>query len=394
VWKQCLAITRLNLYSIPRRWSSAIVIVVGLAGVVAVFCALLAMTEGVRTTLRATGQPGNVIVLRAGSSAELNSGLSREAVTLIREAPGLARDAAGHPLASGEIIVVTELLKRGETSGGANVSLRGVDPRAGFALRPQLRIIAGRRFTPGLRELIVGSGLKREFQGAALGQTLRTRGSVWTIVGVFESGDAHDSELWADIDVAQSTFGRTGFSSVLAATDTAPGSLHVFEDHLTSDPRLNVDVQSESDYFDSQTRTFRATIGVVAGVVTFIMGLGAVFAALNTMYAAVAARVREIATLRAIGFAGGAVLVSVMAESLALALVGGVIGVLIAYLLFNGLTVSTLSDNFTQLVFSFRMTPRLVARGLLIALAVGMIGGFLPALRAARLPITTALRAS
>jgi putative ABC transport system permease protein len=393
MWKQSLAITRINLRSIPQRWGSAIVIVVGLAGVVAVFCALLAMTEGVRATLRATGQPDNVIVLRAGSSAELNSGLSREDVTLIRGAPGLKRDAAGRPLASGEIIVVTELLKRGETSGGANVSLRGVDPQTAFALRPQLKMVAGRRFTPGLRELIVGRALTRQFQGATPGQTLRTRGSVWTIVGVFESGDAHDSELWADIDVAQSTFGRTGFSSVLAELDGTRGSRHEFEDHLTSDPRLNVDVQSESDYFDSQTRTFRTTIGVVAGVVTFIMGLGAIFAALNTMYAAVASRAREIATLRAIGFAGGPVLISVMVESLVLAFAGGAIGVLIAYLLFNGLTISTLSDNFTQLVFSFRMTPRLVARGLLIAIGVGMIGGFLPALRAARLPITTALRA-
>jgi putative ABC transport system permease protein len=393
VFSEAAAITRINLKSIPQRWSSSIVIVVGLAGVVAVFCALLALTEGVRTTLHATGQPDNVIVLRAGSSAELNSGLSRDDVTLIRQAPGLRRNAEGRPLASGEIIVITELLKRGESSGGANITLRGVDPATAFALRPQLRVSAGRRFTPGLRELLVGRGLTREFQGAAIGQTIRTRGSVWTIVGIFDSGDAHESELWADVDVAQSTFGRTGFSSVLAELDASSGARREFQDHLTSDPRLNVDVQSESDYFDSQTKQFRTTIGFVAGVVTFIMGLGAIFAALNTMYAAVAARSREIATLRAIGFAGSSVLVSVMIESLVLALAGGVTGVLIAYLLFNGFTVSTLSDNFTQIVFSFRLTPALIGRGLLIAIVIGMIGGFLPALRAARLPITTALRA-
>jgi putative ABC transport system permease protein len=384
---------RINLRSIPRRWGSSLVIVVGLAGVVAVFCALLAMSEGVQTTLRATGRADNVIVLRAGSSAELNSILSRDESLLIRQAPGLRHDAEDRTLASAEVIVITELLKQGESAEGANVTLRGVDPATAFALRPQVRITAGRRFTPGLRELIVGRGLVREFKGASIGSTIRTRGSVWTVVGMFESGDAHESELWADVQVAQSTFGRGGFSSVLAELGPAPNARQVFQDSVKSDPRLNVDVQTETDYFDGQTKNFRRTIGVVAGVVTFIMGLGAIFAALNTMYAAVAARSREIATLRAIGFAAGAVLLSVIAEALVLALIGGILGVGVAFLLFNGLTVSTLSDNFTQLVFSFRLTPALVGRGLLIALVVGMIGGLFPALSAARRPITTALRA-
>jgi putative ABC transport system permease protein len=268
-----------------------------------------------------------------------------------------------------------------------------VDAATALALRPNLRIAQGRLFRPGLRELIVGRSLSRQFQGATVGSTLRMRGSVWTVVGIFDSGDAHESEIWADAEVAQTTFGRRGFSSVLVALADAQG-LDAFKNLLASDPRLSAEVQREQDYFNGQTRSFRTTIGIMAGAVTLIMGLGAIFAALNTMYAAVAARSREIATLRAIGFAGGAVLVSVMVESLLLALLGGIAGVLFAYLLFDGLTVSTLSDNFTQLVFSFKLTPALVARGLLISIVIGMLGGLLPALRAARMPVTTALRAA
>ncbi len=251
----------------------------------------------------------------------------------------------------------------------------------------------GRTFTPGLRELIVGSGVLQQFQGAEIGKTVRMRGSDWTVVGEFKSGDAHDSELWTDINVARTTFNRSGSSSVLAALDGA-GGFERISSALGADPRVNVDVQREQDYYSAQTKQFRKTIGVLAGVVTVIMGLGAVFAALNSMYAAVAARGKEIATLRALGFAGFPVLVSVMIESLILALVGGVAGALIAYLLFNNLSVSTLGQNFTQVVFSFKVTPGLVVRGLVIALLIGMVGGFLPALRAARLPVTASLRAS
>ena len=389
--RQTIAVTLLSLRSIPERWGPSLVIVVGLAGVVAVFTALLAMAEGFQSTLKSTGRDDVALVLRGGSSAELNSGLTRDQATLIKQAPGVRAGGDGQPLASAEMIVIAELLKSGEKTG-SNITVRGVE-RAAFALRPQLKIVDGRGFQPGLRELIVGRGVTQQFEGARLGETLRMRGSDWTVVGVFESGDANESELWADVEVAQTTFNRRGFSSVRLQLPN-PVGLQSVKDALTADPRLNVDVESEQQYYSGQTRQFRETIGMLAGVVTLIMALGATFAALNTMYAAVGAREGEIATLRAIGFSGTPVVVSVMIESLVLALAGGTFGALLAYGLFNNMAVSTLGENFTQVVFQFKVTPVLVQRGLLIAIAIGMFGGLLPALRAARQPVTTALRAA
>jgi putative ABC transport system permease protein len=389
--KQVIAITQLGLRSIPQRLGASLVIVVGLAGVVAVFTALLAMAAGFSSTLEAAGRSDVALVLRGGSQAELNSGLSREQGTIIKQAPGVAVSAGGGPLASAEMIVVAELQKSGETLG-SNITVRGVEPEA-FELRPQLRIIEGRRFGPGLKELIAGRGVVQQFEGAELGRTLRMRGSDWTVVGVFESGDANESELWADVEVAQSAFNRQGFSSVRLALADSSG-MQAVKDALTADPRVNVDVESEQQYYSGQTKQFRQTIGALAGVVTFIMALGATFAALNTMYAAVGARTREIATLRAIGFRGAPVVVSIMLESLVLALAGGCLGAMFAYVLFNNVAVSTLGANFTQVVFRFAVTPSLVGTGLVIAVVIGMIGGLLPALRAARQPVTTALRAA
>jgi putative ABC transport system permease protein len=390
VLRQALAITGINIRSIPERWTSSLVIVIGLAGVVAVFTALLAMAAGFTSTLKATGRNDAVIIMRGGSDAELNSGLDRDQTDIIKQASGIATGADGKPQASAEVMVIAELVRKDDKNNGANITVRGVDPAA-FALRPQLKIIAGRNFTPGLRELIVGKGVLQQFQGAEIGKVVRMRGSDWTVVGEFESGDAHDSELWTDINVARTTFGRTGASSVLAAVDGA-GGFDKIKAVLAVDPRVNVDVVREQDYFSGQTKQFRQTIGVLAGIVTIIMALGAVFAALNSMYAAVAARGKEIATLRAIGFGGIPVVISVMAESLLLALVGGILGALIAYALFNNMSVATLGQSFTQVVFNFKVTPELVIRGLIIAVAIGMVGGFLPALRAARLPVTTSLR--
>ncbi|HXB18762.1 MAG TPA: ABC transporter permease [Steroidobacteraceae bacterium] len=390
--RQAFAITGLSIRSVPERWAPSLVIVIGLAGVVAVFTALLAMAAGFESTLKATGRHDVAIIMRGGSDAELNSAFDRDSTDLIKQEPGIRPGADGKPLASAELMVIAELVRKDDVKSGANITLRGVEPAA-FALRPQLKVIAGRNFTPGLRELIVGRGVLAQFQGANIGQVVRMRGSEWTVVGEFESGDSHDSEMWTDSNVARSTFGRLGSSSVLAALD-GPSGFERLKAAIAAEPRLSMDVLREDDYFSGQTRQFRATIGVLAGVVTVIMGLGAVFAALNSMYAAVAARGKEIATLRALGFGGFPVVVSVMIEALLLALGGALLGALIAYLLFNNLSVSTLGQNFTQVVFSFKVTPELVVRGLIIALFIGMLGGFLPALRAARLPVTTSLRES
>jgi putative ABC transport system permease protein len=388
--RQALAITGIGIRSLPARWAPSLVIVVGLAGVVAVFTALLAMSTGFVDTLKATGRRDAAIILRGGSDAELNSAFDRASTDLIKEEPGIATGADGKPLASAELMVIAELVRRDDVRNGANITLRGVEP-AGLALRPQLRIIGGRTFTPGLRELIVGRGVLQQFQGAAIGDVVRMRGSEWKVVGTFATGDAHDSEMWTDINVARSTFGRSGSSSVLAALD-GPDGLARLKSAVAAEPRLSLDVLREQEYFSGQTKQFRQTIGFLAGVVTLIMALGAVFAALNSMYAAVATRSKEIATLRALGFGGLPVVVSVMTEALLLAVGGGVLGALIAYALFNNFSVSTLGQNFTQVVFNFKVTPQLVARALVIAVVIGMIGGLMPALRAARLPVTASLR--
>ena len=389
MFRQVTAITAINIKSIPARWASSLVIVVGLAGVVAVFTALLAMATGFESTLKAAGRPDVAIVMRGGSDAEINSGLDRESSDLIKQARGIRAGADGTPAASAEILVIAELVRKNDVKSGANITIRGVDPAA-FALRPQLKIVAGRVFATGVRELIVGRGVLRQFQGAGIGDVVRMRGSQWTVVGVFESGDANESELWADINVARTTFGRSGSSSVRVGL--GPQGFDELQRALAADPRLTVDVIGEQEYYSGQTRQFRQTIGVLAGVVTAIMALGAIFAALNSMYAAVATRSKEIATLRAIGFGGFPVLVSVMIEALLLALLGGVLGALLAYVLFDNLSVSTLGQSFTQVVFDFKVTPGLVVRGLVISLIIGMTGGFFPALRATRLPVVEALR--
>jgi putative ABC transport system permease protein len=392
MFRQVSAITGINIKSIPERWASSLVIVIGLAGVVAVFTALLAMATGFESTLKAAGRPDVAIIMRGGSDAELNSALDRDSSDLVKHGPGIRTGADGEPLASAELMIIAELIRKNDVKSGANITIRGVDPAA-FALRPQLKIVAGRNFTTGVRELIVGRGVLRQFQGADIGKVVRMRGSDWTVVGVFESDDANESELWADVNVARTTFGRTGASSLRVGLDGSDG-FDELKSGLAADPRLTVDVMREQEYYSGQTKQFRQTIGVLAGVVTAIMALGAIFAALNSMYAAVATRSKEIATLRAIGFGGFPVLVSVMIEALLLALLGGLLGAALAYVLFNNLSVSTLGQNFTQVVFNFKVTPELVVQGLIISVAIGMAGGFFPALRAARLPVVEALRAA
>ncbi|MFZ9310627.1 MAG: ABC transporter permease, partial [Arenimonas sp.] len=371
------------------RLGASLVIVIGIAGVVGVLVAMLSMSTGLNKTLTATGDPNRAIVLRGGSNGELASFLDRSAATLIKQDPAIARHRDGLPFASGELIVITEVPRKGQSSG-ANVSLRGVEPK-GLSVRPELKLIAGRSFKPGLREIIVGKGAYTQFDGLQVGAKLKFRGSYWDVVGVFETGDAHDSELWADLDTVQSAFGRSGVSSVVVRLNYRDA----FKDlkrRLESDPQLNVEVKTEKDYFSSQSSGLTRQIGFLTSIVTVIMAFGALFGALNTMYSAVSARTAEIGTLRALGFGNAPVVASVMAEAMFLSLLGGVLGAGIAYVLFNDYSVSTLGGGFTQVAFNFAVTPGLVAQGLSWALAIGFLGGLAPAVRAARLPVTAALR--
>lgn len=386
---QVREIVLMNLRSIPQRLGASLVIVIGIAGVVGVLVAMLSMSAGLNKTLTATGDPDRAIVLRGGANGELASFLERASVTQIKQDPAIARAADGLPMVSAELIVITEVPRKGERSG-ANVSLRGVEP-SGFTLRPELKLLEGRRFRPGLRELMVGKGAHTQFDGLQVGSRLKFRGSYWNVVGVFETGDAHDSELWADLETVQSAFGRSGASSVVARL-TYRDALGALKRRLESDPQLNVEVKTEQEFFSAQSSGLTRQIGFLTNIVAVIMAFGALFGALNTMYSAVSARTAEIGTLRALGFGNAPVVASVMAEAMVLSLLGGVIGAVTAYMLFNGYSVSTLSGSFTQVAFNFAVTPGLVLQGLAWALGIGFLGGLAPAVRAARLPVTAALR--
>ena len=391
VYSQTREITLMNLRSIPERLGPSLVIVIGLAGVVGVLVALLSMSAGLSQTLGGTGEPDQVVVTRGGSNGELSSFLSIASSTLIKQDPAIARKMDSLPQASAELIVITEVPRPGQGTG-ANVTLRGIEP-SGFALRPKFVIREGRSFRPGVQELMVGQGAAAQFAGLTVGSTLRFRGSAWKVVGVFESGDAYDSELWSDRETVQGAFGRSGMSSILVRLKSAT-DLKAFSDRLKSDPQLDVDVQSQAEFYRGQSGNLTATIGVLAGIVAVIMGIGAVFGALNTMYSAVSSRTKEIGTLRALGFGATPVVVSVMAESLMLAIIGGLLGAGVAFALFNGYAVSTLGGGFTQVAFQFAVTPGLVMFGVALATMIGVIGGLAPAIHAARIPVTSALRAS
>ena len=271
------------------------------------------------------------------------------------------------------------------------MQIRGVGDAA-WALRPNVKIIAGRRFKPGLRELAVGQGAARQFAGLAVGRTIRLAGQRWTVVGVFAAGDSHDSELWGDRQTVASTYRRGSSAQSVTVRLASPKAFDTFKAALVSDPRLKVDVTTTRAYFAKQSEGLTKTIRVVGITVGAIMAIGAIFGALNTMFAAVAARAREIATLRAIGFRGLPVVVSILLETMLLALLGGLLGGLVTWLIFNGYTASTLGSNFSQVVFQFKVSPQLLWTGIKWAMAIGFVGGLFPAVRAARLPVTTALR--
>jgi len=391
MFRQVLAVSLMNLRSVPQRWGTSLVIVVGIAGVVGVLTAILAMGEGFRATLGQAGKEDRVIVLRSGATSELTSGLGREAVDLVKGSPGVARNAAGRPIASAEILVIADLPKRG-TGTLANAPIRGVQPEA-FDVRPEVQIVAGRLFDAGPRELIVGRGAASQFEGLEIGARLAFRDADWTVVGEFSAdGGVHESELWGDAETVMSAYRRGGFQSVTAQLESI-GTLEPLAAALSDDPRLNVEAQTLSAYYAGQSRQMSLIINVIGHTIGYIMAIGALFGALNTMYAAVSSRSREIATLRALGFGGGAIVASVLLEALLLALLGGLLGGGLAWLIFNGYTVSTLGANFSQVAFDFRVTGVLLIKGLSWALVIGLLGGLLPAWRAARQPVTTALRA-
>ncbi|NCA69536.1 MAG: ABC transporter permease [Sphingobacteriia bacterium] len=389
--QQAMAITRIGLSTIPQRLGATSVVVVGIAGVVGVLVALQAMAAGFEATLAGAGNEDTALVLRGAANAELSSALDRQSTTLIVQAPGIKRDALDRPIASVEAVVVVSVPRRG-TGTDANLEVRGVGAAA-WEVRPQVRIIAGRTFEPGRRELIVGQGAVRQFNGLQIGETLDLNNQQWRIVGHFASGDTHESEAWGDSESIISAYRRNGFQSV-AVRLSAPANIALLRAALASDPRLRVEVQTTQDYYHRQAERLTRVIRAVGIGVAVMMGLGALFGALNTMYAAVASRAREIATLRALGFTAQPVVAAVMLETMTLALAGGLLGGAIAWGLFHGFTVSTLGSNFSQVVFQFRVTPELLLRGLQWALAIGCVGGLFPALRAARLPVTTALRES
>ena len=319
--------------------------------------------------------------------------LEHDSVVVIPQAAGIARDSQGRPIASPEIVVAANLpVKGGATDEEGSVQLRGVGEQA-WAVRPNLKIVAGRKFQPGMRELIVGQGAQRQFAGLAPGHEIKLGNQTWTVVGVFSSGDAMDSEVWGDADTVASTYRRGGSRASVTVKLADPKSYDSFKAALDGDPRLKVDTDTTLDYFSKQSEGMTKIIRVMGITVGLIMAIGAVFGALNTMFAAVATRAREIATLRAIGFRGVPVVVAVMLETMLLALIGGVIGGVLAWLIFNGYTASTLAaGSVGQLTFAFKVSPALLWQGLKWALAIGFIGGLFPAVRAARLPVTTALR--
>ena len=388
--EQVLVATELNLRTLPQRWVASVVAMVGVAGVVGVFVAVLSIGEGFAATMASTGSPDTVIVMRGGSDSEMMSVISRDEARVIQDAPGIVRSSAT-PVASAEAYLIADFPKR-TTGTEANVPVRGVHPAA-FQVRGQLRIVEGRRFEFGRNEVIVGEGAVREFSGLDLGSTLKLGEGHWTVVGIFSTGGtAADSEVWGDAEVLMAAFRRQGFQSVYARLES-PQAFDQFKGWLTTNPQLNVKVLRETQYYEEQSRLLRGIVTGLGGLIAGLMGIGAVFGAVNTMYSAVSARTREIATLRALGFGGSPVAVSVLAESLLMALVGGTLGGALAYVGFNGFTTSTINwQTFSQVAFAFAVTPALLVQGVLYSLAMGLVGGLFPAWRAARLPVAAALR--
>ena len=388
---QTLAVTALNLRTIPQRLGSSGVAIIGIAGVVIVLVSVLSIASGFSAAMQNSGSPSRAIVMRSGADSEMTSGLSGAEVDVIKQAPGLRRDGQT-PVASAELYVIIDIPKI-STNTSANVPMRGVEQTA-MRVRSEASIIEGRMFEFGTNEIVVGRGASGQFAGLTVGNEFKSGQDSWKVVGIFESdGAVSETEIWCDSRVLQGAYRRgNSYQTVLAQLDSAD-SFNTFRDWLTANPQVNVQVRREADYYAQQSRALSGLIQGVGFGIAALMGIGAVFGAILTMYTAVSTRSREIATLRALGFNTTSVVVSVLAESLALAAIGGVLGGIGAYLAFNGYQTSTMNfSTFSQVAFAFQVTPRLLVMGLVYALVMGLIGGLFPAVRAARLPIPTALR--
>jgi len=387
---QILAVALYNLRTIPERKGSALTAAIGIAGVVLVLVGVLAIAAGFRRALTSTGSKDVVIVLRSGADNEMNSGITRENTRLISEAPGIARGPTG-PLASAELFVIINLPKR-STGTDANVPLRGVSA-ATYDVRGNIQIVEGRKFETGKNEIIVGTGAARAFAGLDLGREIEIGRNKWKVVGIFSGGGGSaESEIWSDADVLMPAYNREGFQSVYARL-ASPASFTQFKDALTTNPQLKVKVVTLDEFFAEQSTAVTEFITRIGVSIAALMAIGALFAALNTMYGAVAARTREIATLRALGFGAGPIITSVLAESVAVALAGGALGAAAAWLAFDGYQASTINwQTFSQVTFAFAVTPALLSTAIIWATVLGLLGGLFPAIRAARLPIAAGLR--
>ena len=390
--KQILAITGMNIRTILQRSGASIVIIIGIAGSVAVMVSLLAMAEGLSKTIASTGQEDRALIFREGSNSEMSSGIAMTDLAIIENTQGIKKSEDG-PMIAAEIFTIIDLKKKGAVDT-SNLPLRGVQEMS-FKIRPELKIIEGKNFFPGKGEIIVGKGAANEYEGLELGNKIKIRDSEWTVVGIFSTGgDVHESEIWADLAVTQGAFRRGASASIAIVQMEENASITDLGATLELDPRLDLKVQGEVDFYEEQSSGASSLIQVFGYTVAVIMAIGAVFAALNTMYSAVSTRLVEIGTLRAVGFHGSSVLFALMIESMFLALLGGLLGAGLSYLIFNGYTVSTLASvSFTQTAFDFAVTGEIIGQGLILALIVGFLGGLLPARRAATQDITEALRA-
>jgi putative ABC transport system permease protein len=383
---QIRAVIGMTISGLPSRFWSSATTIISVALVVGTLSAFLAMGNGFRKTVEGTGSDDVAMILGTGTSgSELNSTMPLAAVRILEEAPGIARDAAGKPLVSPETYVAVGAVRRAG-GGEVNVSFRGMTAN-GRALRPGFNIIDGRMFEPGTNELIVGRGVAAEFAGFDVGSELRLGGNAWKVVGVFEvPGTVFEGEVWADLPVIQTVFDRGPTVAAVRARLDGPGSIQAIKDFVASEPRLRVDVKTEKEHFAAGAGNIQGLVNI-GFALAVTLALGALAGALNTMYAAVEARTKEMATLRAIGFGGLPAFMGAMTESIVLALAGGLVGVLAAYLIFNGISASTLGDGFTQVVFDFSIGPQQAMTGLIMALILGLVGGFFPALKAANTPL-------